>query len=287
MLSKRIEGMVAVKRMRMKVEHEYLRITPVRRPQVCIAMLTVFAVGLLVLPVRGADSTQAQPYLKKGHLNAAFREFLNAAGNRFEVPGNERLRLTGNLTSTAGGQNGAAQLQITLEFPGKLRADGQGALISAGGDPWKSNGQADKNDTDLIESLINDSVEYFLVGQRQGASVRRIGLRAFVKNSTIPNATAHHYDVYQSVDRVQVSGQTRETIKLYCFDSVTHLLERIAYTSQAGVRIETVYSGWQSVQQQKVPMQIARYENGKAVFTFTATAVALSAAASDRLFDHP
>ena len=248
------------------------------------------AVSLLIPLLGGAETAPAQPYLKKGHLGAAYREFLNAVGDRFEVPGHERLQLTGNIVLTAGGQNASSALRITLEFPGKLRADGQSVLISDSGGPWKNNGQTDQNDSDLIESLLNDSMEYFLAGHSSGVPIRQIGLRAFVKNSTIPNATAHHYDVYQSVERVKVSGQTRQTIKLYCFDSVTHLLERIAYTTQAGgttVRIETVYSGWQSVQQQKVPMQIARYENGKAVFTFTATAVALSAAASDHLFDHP
>jgi hypothetical protein len=273
-----------------KLEPEYLRVAPARWPPACIAMLIALTVALLAPPAGGADNSQAQPYLRKGHLNAAYREFLNAVGNRFEVPGQERLQLTGNITYAAGGQNTTSPLQITLEFPGKLRADGQGTLISTGGDPWKSNGQANKNDTDLIESLINDSMEYFLMGQSQGAPVRLLGLRAFVKNSTIPNTTARHYDVYRTVDRVQASGQTHKTIKLYCFDSVTHLLERIAYTSQSGgstVRIETVYSGWQSVQQQKVPLQIARYENGNAVFTFTVTAAALSAAAPDHLFDHP
>jgi hypothetical protein len=89
------------------------------------------------------------------------------------------------------------------------------------------------------------------------------------------------WTLIQAGDQVLSGGKQLPVDKLYGFNSKTGLLESVSYvvSSQGtSLRVETLFSNWQTIQKQAVPGSITRLENGSPVFTFVAASAALSAA---------
>ena len=141
---------------------------------------TVVACGLLGLPWAG----EAQGYVGPEDVPYGAGRVLEIMGDRLQVVGKERLDLVAVLTRA--GENPVA-VRILWEFPGKVRIEkrleGEGEdeegkkdlLVYDGENVGKGSGTAGKDDQDLIEMLVYDSVEGFFIGQLEGFATRLSG----------------------------------------------------------------------------------------------------------------
>jgi hypothetical protein len=143
------------------------------------------------------------------------------------------------------------------------------------------------SDESLLETLVNDSAEHFFAGQSQGLPTRFLGFRFRLDDGTDENYTGPFYDVYQVEDQVRVSGDLRQQVKLYHFNSDTRLLERVRYQitrDGVPVDVEVVLGDWQMVQGEMVPGQITRIEAGATAFTLRVESLNVGPRADDGLF---
>jgi hypothetical protein len=222
-------------------------------------------------------------------LQPRLRDALGVMGNRLEDGGKERLVLNGTLR--AGGQGPPLSVQVIRELADKIhferRGLQRGSLNFNGQKVEKAGEGSGVADESLLETLVNDSAEHFFAAQFQGLPTRCLGYRFRLDDGTDENYTGPFYDVYQVEDQVRISGDLRQRVKLYHFNSDTRLLERVRYQIERDggpVEIEVVFDDWQSVQGEMVPRQITRVEAGVTAFTLRVEAAGLAPRAEDGLF---
>lgn len=214
-----------------------------------------------------------------------------ALGDRLQVAGKERTTVNGTFATP----NGASAAVVTYELPNKARIDESGfASHSVGYDgskSWTSQTQLSEQDQNLLETLLEDSPEGMLRAITETASLRVIATLARFDDGKAPHYSGPLVDIFQVVGPVPSSGNASNRLKHYYFDSRTHLLLEVSYWlkhsdgSSAAVRI--IRSNWTNVGGQFIPGDITRVENGKTLFTFTMSAVALSPAVQDGKFTAP
>jgi hypothetical protein len=227
--------------------------------------------------------------VRAGVLWPQLREYLKALGGRIEEPGKERLTLSGSINRVA--QPGVPFIAI-LEFPDRLRFETQAGpetgVIKYDGrvsrDRWGALSNADR---DLIESLVNDSVEHFFKVQAEGAPTRHLGNRFRADDGSSENYAGPYHDIFSLMETIKEGASSTSQTKRYYFNSETRLLERVTYqVSRNGedVKVETEFSDWKKVQDQQVAHRIVRLENGQAVITLTVTSANVAAQLDDGLF---
>ena len=229
-------------------------------------------------------------YVHRATLQPRLREALGVMGHRLDDGGQERLMLNGMLR--AGGQGTPMFVRVIRELGDKIhferRGDAQSGSLSFNGQRIAKLGDVSGiSDESLLETLVNDSAEHFFAGQSQGLPTRFLGFRFRLDDGTDQNYTGPFYDVYQVEDQVRVSGDLRQQVKLYHFNSDTRLLERVRYQITRGgvpVDVEVVLGDWQMVQDEMVPMQITRVEAGATAFTLRVESLSLGPRADDGLF---
>jgi hypothetical protein len=113
-----------------------------------------------------AQSKAQQSYIYAGSLPAPARTYLLAFGRRLQSPGNERTTLTGTFTST----NGDGPMQIIWQVPGWI-------VVQWGNNPplvyddvvgLQNASGLSSFDTNVLESLFDDSPQSFLYGSSRG-----------------------------------------------------------------------------------------------------------------------
>jgi hypothetical protein len=208
-------------------------------------------------------------------------------GSRIYTKGQERLLLTGTLTDA----NGATQVQLLYEVPGRLRLDLQGGsgktLIFDGASSRAASGSLTTADEDLLESFAGDSADGLLAAIKAGAHLRIVGQRFRADDGTTPNYQGPWYDVYQLTAPARQRGAAGLVSKWFYFDSVTGLLDRVRYAGQsAGSQtiVETHFDDWLNEAGQNLPGRITRIENGAEVFAFVRTGATLGPRQNDGLF---
>jgi hypothetical protein len=237
-----------------------------------------------VIVVNGNHSVTLSERLVWPHL----RFQVKAAGDRLVVKGKERATLLGSVSR--GTANSA--VRIVSEISGNLRYEeqGSGGMRVLGSDTqtaWLGGGTPSLADTDLLETILNDSAEHFLVGQMTGLPTRFYGANFRMDDGKNPNYTGPYYDVYEVGDKVlEPSGSVRRT-KVYCLNSQSLLLERVHYKLKRGpstVRVEVLLGNWKQFQDQQFPTTIARTEDGKTVFTVLISSAVVTPSAADGIF---
>jgi hypothetical protein len=142
-------------------------------------------------------------------------------------------------------------------------------------------------DYDLLASLANDSLDQFAAAQIQGAVTEVAPMT--MRLSVTPADTAAYRLVHVAGNVVEQGTNTRMS-KAYCIRSDNHYVGRVMYQTTvngAQVNVQTVYSGWFTVQGQIVPGNISRYENGVQTFSFAVKSASISGAAADGMFVIP
>jgi hypothetical protein len=240
-----------------------------------------------VVMVNGGHSVTLSERLVWPHLRFQVR----AIGDRLTAKGKERAILSGSITRGTT----TTPIQITSELSGSLLYQEQGAgggrnLGSDGKSVWAGSGSLALSDTSLVETLINDSPEHFLVGQMTRLPTRFYGAHFRTDDGRTPNYTGPFYDVYEVGDQVvQAAGSISRT-KVYALNSRTGLLEQVRYKLPSGgaqVRVQVLLGNWKQFQNQQFPTTITRTENGQTVFTVAIASAVVSPGAADGIFSPP
>jgi len=233
-------------------------------------------------------NSESNAYVHSGALWPQLRWNLKALGDRLEKPGKERLVVTGTLDQDAQSRTYTA----IMEFPDRLNLTIQNGLetrtVTFDGNRANALGAPlSAAERDLIETLVYDTPEHFFGGQARGTATRFLGDHFRLDDGAQANYTGPFYDVYQTTEQIRHTVPPRQQTKLYCFNSDTHLLERISYELERnGFRtaVEIRISGWQKMQGQQVPTRIVRLENNRPALTLTITSVALNTKVDDGAF---
>jgi len=264
----------------MKRNHRFLW------PVLAIACLGLTALTLAASgKLRGlTDPTYARrasgkraAYVRRGNLSPKLVLHLNALGDRLEKPGRERLNLTGTLSRANDPQT--QEVIAVFEFPERIRLTmqkgSQTRVINFDGEHAK-----DVVEPDLIETLVYGTAEHFFSTQMQGMSTRLLGSRFSLHRGSTADYNGPYYDVYKVADQVSTTGDDREQVKFYYFNSDTLLLERVVYEIYRNgytVKVEERLGDWTMEQGQQVARRIERFENGESVFVFTVRTAGFSA----------
>jgi hypothetical protein len=236
--------------------------------------------------------------LHPAQIGTEYTRIFRALGTRLETQGKERLVVTGVISQSAKWA-GATNVQVVTDTSGQLRVDassgvsassvvfnGQNLSVSAG-----APGQADQT---LADTLSGDTVEHFLFGQKSGNATRLLAVNARVISKTVgtlPTGPPVFCDLYQVSDRSTTKWSSASQLKVYCFDSATHLLRSVSYqktgASGGNTQVQTYFSDWRSIESppKLVPWKIERYEDGSLVLSLSVQSAVLAATASDALFN--
>jgi len=137
-------------------------------------------------------------------------------------------------------------------------------------------GALDVIDRTLLERLIFDSADQFILGQLRGASYYVVA-RNVRPDDAPDNYSGPLWNVVR-LDDPEPDEQKRPLSRwrLYYLNTTTGLIDKIVCDSN-GERIEATFSDWTERAGEKVPSTIIWSSNGKTVMTFTLTNASVAA----------
>lgn len=268
---------------------------PLQRAKVCQQAPTkiytlVFSIWLSA--TLHGQALKKEDYLPPERLPRVVQTYQQALGDRLHVPGKERAISTGTLTDSRGVTNAI----LSWELPGRLRLDRPGTTsrtLQAGANGLAiAAAQANLNEDEenLVDSLLHDRQETFLLNASQGQHLRLIAQNVRATRDTSRTYTGPLYDVYDQIAKIDSRASSPERLKRFFVDARTGLLYRVVYyVTRAGksIQAETIFSQWTTVQGQATPNQIERRHDGVSVFTYRASSHSYAAFALDTLFERP
>lgn len=241
--------------------------------------------------VLGITNLCAEPPIGRGRaqqLRADVALLLDNHGDRLTRDGKERLAIAATL-SRGGKASGAVRL--LLEAPDKVRIEESGAVFGSDGDDrWKGGGTAAKDELDLIETLLYDSMDRFLIGQSEGLPTRLLGTRFRADGRTGGNYVGVLYDVFDVEEQVRDRGAKRRLSKRFFVNSDSQRLERVEYAVDAPsgrLHVAVQLANWRRIDGNDIPGSVVRYENGVETHKLEIGAATISAKAADGLFRNP
>ena len=260
-----------------------------RNATVLLIALGVSIASLAQSPIGTTPVTvTAVPVIKSSLLSPTFRNLLSFMGDRLAVAGNERLTLNGTVTLADGSKTIAI---VTLELPDHLRyvqTLPPRTVVYDGSTIQTSTGPPTTADNNLVESLVLDGVERFLISQTEGLAFRFMGPHVKLVDPTNSSRSTSLCELYQVSERERFNGSLKRKQKLFCFDSRTRLIASVFYQDPGiGSQVETRWSAWRQSGSNQVPGTIARYENGKTVFSLAVASSAVAPVSNDGSFGKP
>lgn len=236
----------------------------------------------------GSANSDRIRYVRRRALWPQLRKNLEVLGDRLEKPGKERMILAG--TVRRAGDPAEMAFELVREFPDRLR------LIERRGLSQRTtafNGRSgasrsfDSSESDAIETLLFDSVEYFFVTRMEGTATSFLGSRFRLDDGTSPNYAGPFYDIFVVSQQIKVGRTARQRSASYYFNSQSLLLERVRYQQERNgslVDVEVIMSEWREVAGQRFPMRVERFENGNSILRFSFAAAAIGPRVSDNIF---
>ena len=247
-----------------------------------VAITSLFALTAVGLYAQGSSSP-----IRERSLPLSLRFAARKLGQRLLTPGKERSVIIGAIVH---GTGAPARVQIAHEVPGRIRIDEQSrpSLGISDSGPWKSGAALTPEDTDLLETFLNDSQEEFLVAQAKGMPTRYLGAGFRADDGRATNYKGPFYDLHQTFPSVMPGRANNGAPKTYFLNSETAFLEQVRYRLTRAGRTTEVFvriSNWQRFGGEWMPTVIERFENGSPVVTLSVNAVAFSPKTNDGLFD--
>jgi hypothetical protein len=205
-------------------------------------------------------------------ISGVFQPEMDALGKRVAEKGAERIVYTGEF---AGADAKPVEARVTVQLPRMALLQGfkDKALAFDGANAKNANTPID---TALLEVFLVDTHEGMLESIQGGAAVRLLGREFMPDTSTKSSESQPHYDIYEVTMRDLFRKGAPWMLRLYYFDSKTHLLQSTQYYDRSvspPIRIETRFSMWGTIDDSSYPACIERYEDGKLVFSFIATGI--------------
>ncbi len=244
----------------------------------------------------GAAKTYVAPPVELVRLPARLKLAVLHVGDRLTRTDKEQTTAVGTIQR---GKAVAAPLVVIAEPQGKIRVTAGGKVLGADGtQTWAGAGTPDDSDDGLLETLLNDSFDHLVSVQSAGA-IRFLGARFRTGYGKAPDSRSPYYDIYELDDSVLPSqsvlpaqsalpaqkATTRH--KTFLVNSDTGFLERVIYSvpsGKASLVVQTVLSGWKTVNGQSWPSSITRFENGVAVLSIQYSTVSFAAASATDIF---
>jgi hypothetical protein len=222
------------------------------------------------------NGEESQGYVKFWQVPEPLQGKYLALGDRMQKPGNERVTIKGALTDSSGTNDA----QVVVEKGKKLRVDVSSPMPkSLRFDGKNAPNKTDEVDCDLLEALLDDSPEMFFEAAMT-STVILVGLR-------FADSQGDLYDVYEVPLPAKGNAKQQRAPKRYFFNSKTKLLAFVQYRESKennAPMIETQFSDWIVVDDQKVPSTVTRKKQGKVVFTLLGKTVSAAPAVEDTLF---
>jgi hypothetical protein len=223
---------------------------------------------------------QNHGFVSLSQIPSSAQRFLLASGTRLRRPGKERITAAGSVTRN---QGQPSPVQVTWEVPHRVRVDeGAAAIIFDRTNPAQAI-PANEEAAGTIETLLEDSVEGFFVGLREG-STRFLG-SGYRLRGAAPGAPS--YDIVEVWSRSRLRGSEVTTIKRYWFDKRSKLLSRVVYRPGAvpgGELVEVFWSDWRDVQGEQIPFTVERKEGGRTTLLVRIASAVVSPPAADGRF---
>lgn len=245
-----------------------------------LAWIVCFSASISPLAAQNQPKVE-QGGIDPGHIPGVYQRYAKAPGNRLRVPGKERLVLSGELTLR--GQR--LPLSAILELSGKVRLQyGQNKTVVFDLDKADNGNSIDDDDEALLDMFAYDTAENFLHAIADGSMPRVLGYAFQSKGATGFGSSLDTYEVVQSI---KSRKQTVRYVKLFQFDTQTALLHRITYTAFRGrspVRVNTEYSQYQSIAEQKIATRITRRENGTSIMDIRVATAQVQSKGNDNDF---
>ncbi len=237
----------------------------------------------------GAENARVPAkYVTRGSIRPDLALALRAYGDRLQKPGKERIVIAGTVSVRGSAE---APFQVTQELPNLCRFDVQSGPLagSAGFDSqqyWRKNGMPQKQDADLLRTLIYDSPARFFLMQADRMPVRKLGSRFRLDGLIGKPYSGTTYDIYLAVDTLADFAGSKRQPKHFYLNSNTLLVERIDYLDALGGNghVQCLVSGWLTVANNRVPQIIRRIENGTEVLRLTVTVAAFGPSVPDGAF---
>lgn len=233
------------------------------------------ACAQMVTTATPAPVTAVGPYVTPAQLPPTLLRQFFALGDRLMKPGNERVTLTGTLTTA----NGTSGTVIVLELGGKLNVTWPGlsaARVVFDGTTPSVVGNV-LNSNDLLEAFVDDLPDTLMLAVTKGTSPRLLGQRY----TTPAGGFCDYYDV---ATYGQTNKQSKPLVKRYCFDSATSLLSSVRYITPSSQLTVTQFDGWATVNKQAVPYTIIRTLGGTQSFRFQVQNAIVSPSVADKTF---
>jgi hypothetical protein len=196
---------------------------------------------------------------------------LTSLGDRFEVPGKERVTLSASFTRYRGSAKTTGQATIIRELPNKLRfaehtSTGAREMGFDGNTFWTSgsNSAPQGADLQLLEFLVWDSIEFFIAGQANGNATRVLGDMFRLDDGRAPGYAGPFYDVLKVDENFTSSTGNSRRPTTYYLNSQTSLPERVVYDhpTKKKTRVIIEFTNWLTAGNQKSPGKATRKENG-------------------------
>ena len=194
-------------------------------------------------------------------------------GNRFRATGRDSSVISGNLIS------GANQQPVNIMRQQTDTAERVQIAIGANTFSWSDVETANpslslpnKAQRLLIERLVVDSPDWFILAQLRGASYRVIARNARpVEVGGSDNYTGPIWDIVQVSDpEKDAEKKSLSPWRLYFINSNTGLIDKIVCELQ-GEEVETIFSNWITVDGEKVPSHIIWKGQGTTLMEFVLT----------------
>jgi len=264
----------------------------VSRPLIVSGALFSLVALVALAPALPAQALRASDYLLPQQLPRAVQPYQQVLGDRLRVPGRERVISLGTVTDA----RGTSPAVLSWELPGRLRFERSSTgdrVIQAGAAGLATTAiQATLNEAEenLVDSLLHDRIETFLLNAAQGQSVRLIAQNVRGLKDKSRDYAGPLYDVYDQVAKVDSRASSPQRLKRFFIDARTGQLHRVVYYVNRGgklVQAETIFTQWTLIQGQAIPQTIERRHDGVNVFTYRSTATSFAAFALDNLFERP
>lgn len=194
-------------------------------------------------------------------------------GNRFRATGRDSSVIAGNLII------GTNQQPVNILRQQTDKAERVQIAVGANTFTWSDveaaktlHGLPNKTQRLLIERLVFDSPDWFVLAQLRGASYRVVAQSVRpVEAGGSDNYTGPIWDMVQVSDpEKDEEKKSSSPWRLYFINSNTGLIDKIVSELQ-GEQVETIFSNWISIDGEKVPSHIVWKQQGATLMEFTLT----------------
>ncbi len=180
------------------------------------------------IPVAVSGSAYFPPYRIASNL----APYVVASGDRLQIPGKERISVSGSIQFGPSG-SAASAAQIVLQMPLKIRVDQGGTTLIMDRSTPTATAPTVQRDSDLLETLVEDTLEGLLNIQDSAGGLRHLGSN--YRATDLPDQTIA-YDIVTEVFPSPFHGN-KPIAKTFWFNSLTKLLARSnLYTRSGGSR---------------------------------------------------